>query len=105
MLFDQGALGIQVDHTVLVSRHFLGRGPAAGELVLGLVGRPLLGPQRGEPLPAPEYLKWHLKPRCVSEWDHINCTLCCSNPVDATQPQAASTGQAGISFRRCSVSP
>jgi len=60
-LFDQGALGIQLDHTVLVSRDFVGRGPPAEELVIGLVGRRLLGPQRGEPAPAREHLEWHLK--------------------------------------------
>jgi len=34
-LFDQGALGIQFDHTVLVSRHFVGRGPTAEEWCSG----------------------------------------------------------------------
>ena len=60
-LFDQGALGIQLDHTLLVSRHFVGRGPVADSLVLALAGRPLLGPQPGEPPPAREHLEWHLK--------------------------------------------
>jgi len=60
-LFDQGAMGLDPDHRVLVSRHFVGRGPTAEGLVLGLVGRPLQGPQPGEAPPAPEHVAWHRK--------------------------------------------
>jgi putative restriction endonuclease len=59
-LFDQGAMGIGLDHRVLVSRHFVGRGPTADGLVLGLIGKPLEGPQPGESPPARENLDWHL---------------------------------------------
>jgi len=30
-------------------------------VVLGLIGKPLEGPQHGEPPPARENLEWHLK--------------------------------------------
>jgi len=58
-LLDRGVLGISPDHQVAVSSHFIGRGRAAEELVLRLVGQPLLEPQRGQPVPADEHVDWH----------------------------------------------
>jgi putative restriction endonuclease len=59
-LLDQGALGIQSDHTVAVSQHFVGRGEAAETAVMSLTGRPLIGPQRAYPTVAEEHIQWHL---------------------------------------------
>ena len=53
-LLDRGVLGITDDHEVAVSAHFVGRGRAAEELVLRLVGQPLLDPQPGQPTPGDE---------------------------------------------------
>jgi putative restriction endonuclease len=58
-LLDRGVLGIADDHAVSVSAHFVGRGRAAEELVLRLVGQPLLQPQPGQPGPADGHLGWH----------------------------------------------
>jgi putative restriction endonuclease len=58
-LLDRGVLGIADDRTVAVSAHFVGRGRAAEELVLRLVGQPVLEPQRGQPTPAPKHIDWH----------------------------------------------
>jgi putative restriction endonuclease len=59
-LLDRGVLGITPEHEVAVSSHFVGRGRAAEELVLRLVGQPLLEPQRGQPLPADGHIGWHV---------------------------------------------
>jgi putative restriction endonuclease len=53
-LLDRGVVGVTDDHTVAVSQHFVGRGPAADLLVLDLVGRPLFEPQAGQSPPAEE---------------------------------------------------
>jgi putative restriction endonuclease len=58
-LLDRGVLGISADRVVAVSAHFVGRGRAAEELVLRLVGQPLLEPQRGHPVPTADHLGWH----------------------------------------------
>ena len=58
-LLDRGVLGITPEHEVAVSAHFVGRGRAAEELVLRLVGQPLLEPQPGHPTPAPVHIGWH----------------------------------------------
>lgn len=58
-LFDRGVLGITAEHEVAVSAQFVGRGRAAHELVLRLVGQPLLEPQSGHPPPADEHVAWH----------------------------------------------
>jgi putative restriction endonuclease len=58
-LLDRGVLGITQQHEVAVSSHFVGRGRAAEELVLRLVGQPLLGPQPGHPVPADAHIAWH----------------------------------------------
>ena len=59
-LFDRGALGLTAGHHVAVSTHFVGRSPAAEDLVLSLVGRPLLPPQPGQSLPAAHHVAWHV---------------------------------------------
>jgi putative restriction endonuclease len=58
-LLDRGVLGITHDHEVAVSAHFVGRGRAAEDLVLRLVGQSLLEPQPGQPNPAQENIDWH----------------------------------------------
>ena len=58
-LLDRGVLGITDGHDVAVSAHFVGRGRAAEELVLRLVGQPLLEPQRGQPTPSQGHIGWH----------------------------------------------
>lgn len=58
-LLDRGVVGIGDDHTMDVSARFVGRGPAAEVFVLGLLGRPLHEPQRGEALPALHHVQWH----------------------------------------------
>jgi putative restriction endonuclease len=58
-LLDRGVLGVTTDHRVAVSSHFVGRGRAAEDLVLRLVGEPLNEPQRGQPLPAEDHVSWH----------------------------------------------
>ena len=59
-LFDRGALGLTAGHRVAVSTHFLGRSPAAEDLVLSLVDRPLLPAQPGQSLPAARHVAWHV---------------------------------------------
>ena len=58
-LLDRGVLGVTGDHEIAVSAHFVGRERASQELVLRLVGRPLLEPQRGQPVPAEDHIGWH----------------------------------------------
>lgn len=58
-LLDRGVLGITDDHEVAVSAHFVGRGRAADELVLRLVGQALLEPQAGQSPPADDHVGWH----------------------------------------------
>ncbi len=58
-LFDQGVAGLTNDHRIKISQQFVGHGPAAETLVLGLVGQPLRGPQPGQPPPTAEHLTWH----------------------------------------------
>lgn len=58
-LLDRGVMGITTDGDIAVSRLFVGRGRVAEELVVSLVGRPLLDPQRGLPTPAVEHVSWH----------------------------------------------
>jgi putative restriction endonuclease len=59
-LLDRGVLGITTNHEVAVSNQFVGRGRAAEELVLRLVGQQLLAPQAGQPLPADNHVGWHI---------------------------------------------
>lgn len=58
-LFDRGVMGITTDGVIAVSRHFVGRSRVAEDLVVSLVGRPLLDPQQGLPAPAGEHVSWH----------------------------------------------
>jgi putative restriction endonuclease len=60
-LLDRGVLGVDTDHRVTVSAHFVGRGRAAEELVLRLVDEPLLSPQPGNRLPDPSHVEWHTR--------------------------------------------
>jgi putative restriction endonuclease len=60
-LLDRGVLGITGDHEVSVSAHFVGRGRAAEELVLRLVGQPLLEPQPGQPGLSESHIFWHVE--------------------------------------------
>jgi putative restriction endonuclease len=59
-LLDRGVLGVSGEHEVAVSAHFVARGRAAEELVLRLVGQPLLMPQPGQPAPSQDHIGWHL---------------------------------------------
>lgn len=59
-LFDRGAVGINHEHQVVVSRDFLGRSANADLLVLGLAGRPIFEPQPGLPPPSEANVSWHL---------------------------------------------
>lgn len=58
-LLDRGVVGVTRDHEVAVSARFVGRGRAAEELVLRLVGQQLLEPQAGQPAPAGDHIGWH----------------------------------------------
>lgn len=58
-LFDKGVFGVDDDHRVMVSRHFVGRSPAARAQVTDLAGRVLLGPQPGTSPIAPAHRSWH----------------------------------------------
>jgi putative restriction endonuclease len=58
-LFDKGVLGLDTQHRVSVSAHFVGRSPSARTLVLDLLGRPMLCPQPGFGPPDTEHLVWH----------------------------------------------
>lgn len=58
-LLDRGAIGMTGDHHLAVSSHFVGRSAMAEALVLSLVGRPVLAPQPGQPLPHPDHIAWH----------------------------------------------
>ena len=60
-LFDQGVVGLTEDHHILISQQFVGHGSTAETLVLGLVGRPLRGPQPGQAPPAAKHLAWHAR--------------------------------------------
>jgi len=58
--FDRGVLGLSDDDCVLVSARFSGNEEAERHF-LPLAGRELLGPQPGQPRPAPEFKRWHRK--------------------------------------------
>jgi putative restriction endonuclease len=58
-LFDFGVLGISPEHEVVVSKHFVGHADSSRQLVLELVGRPMLEPQAGEPTVAEPHVAWH----------------------------------------------
>jgi len=58
-LLDRGVIGVSEEHTMAVSKQFVGRSPTARHLVLDLVGRPLTEPQVGEPSPETAHVTWH----------------------------------------------
>jgi putative restriction endonuclease len=58
-LFDKGVLGLDEQHRVTVSAHFIGRSSSAQSVVLNLLGRPLLGPQPGFAIPEAGHIAWH----------------------------------------------
>lgn len=58
-LFDRGAIGMNPSHEIVVSSHFIGRDQLSESLVLALVGRPLIGPQAGQPGPRRSHVAWH----------------------------------------------
>src|SRR5690606_6533994 len=58
-LLDKGVLGVTDEHTVQVSKRFVGTSPPARSLVIELAGRALGEPQRGEPSPRTEHVQWH----------------------------------------------
>ncbi len=58
-LLDRGVLGLDHDHRITVSRHFVGRGEAADRVVLDLLGRPAVDPQPGDQPVEPEHIDWH----------------------------------------------
>lgn len=55
---DRGALGIDESYQITISQEVNG-GRAVSDLLLHFVGQPLLGPQQGQPRPAPRFLAWH----------------------------------------------
>lgn len=58
-LFDRRALGIGVDRTVTVSSHFITRSRSGEQLVLDLMGRPLVAPQPGNLQVHTRHITWH----------------------------------------------
>ena len=58
-LLDRGVMGVDLEHRVTVSEEFVATGVSAEALVFDLVGRRLIGPQRGKPVPGEEHLDWH----------------------------------------------
>ncbi|MFF8596640.1 phosphorothioated DNA-binding restriction endonuclease [Streptomyces sp. NPDC015220] len=58
-LFDKGVLGVGDGHRILVSQRFVGSSAAAREHVVALAGRPLIGPQPGNPPVAADHRSWH----------------------------------------------
>ncbi|MFI0445896.1 phosphorothioated DNA-binding restriction endonuclease [Actinomadura sp. 6N118] len=58
-LLDRGVLGVTREHTIAVSRKFVGRAAATTTLVHGLSGRPVREPQTGLPAPEADHIDWH----------------------------------------------
>ena len=58
-LFDKGVLGLDEQHRVTVSAHFIGRSPSAQTVVLQLLGQPMLSPQPGFERPEATHTNWH----------------------------------------------
>jgi putative restriction endonuclease len=59
-LFDLGVLGLTSDHRIRVSGLYVARNEA-GRAVHGLVDRPLIAPQPGQPRIDVSYVNWHIK--------------------------------------------
>ena len=60
-LFDKGVLGVGEGHRILVSQRFVGRSEASRRHVLALAGRPVIGPQPGNPPVADRHREWHVR--------------------------------------------
>lgn len=58
-LFDKGVLGLDEQHRVTVSAHFIGRSPSAQAVVFQLLGQSMLGPQPGFDVPDTTHIAWH----------------------------------------------
>ena len=58
-LFDRGAVGLDPDLRILVSRHMIVRAREANTALMRLVGMPMLPPQHGYEPPAIPYVNWH----------------------------------------------
>ncbi len=58
-LLDRGVVGLADDGSIDVSQEFVARSAVAEQLVIGLAGRLLLQPQRGEPTPQAAHIIWH----------------------------------------------
>ncbi|RFS83278.1 restriction endonuclease [Actinomadura spongiicola] len=58
-LFDRGVVGLTGDRVITVSRKYVGRTAASGNLVLELVGRPARDPQTGLARVEPTHIEWH----------------------------------------------
>lgn len=58
-LLDRGVLGLTSDHTISVSRKYVGRATASRHLVLDLAGRPVRPPQTGLPHVLTGHIEWH----------------------------------------------
>ena len=57
---DRGAIGLSDEKRILISQDVHG-GPSVDEWLITFSGRPLLGPQSGEPSPANTFIHWHRK--------------------------------------------
>ncbi|MFD5463774.1 phosphorothioated DNA-binding restriction endonuclease [Kitasatospora sp. NPDC127059] len=60
-LFDKGVLGLGEGRRILVSQRFVGRSEASRRHVLALAGRPVIGPQPGNPPVADRHREWHVR--------------------------------------------
>ncbi|MFG3229609.1 phosphorothioated DNA-binding restriction endonuclease [Kitasatospora sp. NPDC048194] len=60
-LFDKGVLGVGEGRRILVSQRFVGRSEASRQHVLALAGRPVIGPQAGNPPVADRHREWHVR--------------------------------------------
>ena len=58
LAFDRGALSLNEDLRILVSKDVHGQNHI-DQLLLRYSGKPLRTPQDGEPFPEPTYLEWH----------------------------------------------
>ncbi len=56
--FDRGAIGLDDDYRITVSQEVHG-GPHTETWLLNYNGKPIHGPQAGQPAPAHKYITWH----------------------------------------------
>ncbi len=59
LLLDRGVIGIDREHRVVVSKHFIGHSPSAQEAVTRWHGADLLEPSPGEPTVDEGFISWH----------------------------------------------